>query len=151
MTGSGAARYAALGAWMSLIWWSSATSDLKAVPWVYRLGLLPGGLSPELLDLLELLLRKGAHLLAFGILALLVRAALAGSVTRADRSQVNSWAFALTLLYASIDEIHQSFVPGRAGRVADVLIDGVGALLALGLAARLSRRSRAQVRNAGSR
>jgi VanZ family protein len=33
-----------------------------------------------------------------------------------------------------VDEIHQSFVPGRQGAVADVLIDSVGVLAGVLLA-----------------
>ena len=36
------------------------------------------------------------------------------------------WAFGITVVYAMTDEIHQLFVPGRAGMVADVLIDSIG-------------------------
>lgn len=38
-------------------------------------------------------------------------------------------AFIISALYAASDEFHQLFVPGRAGRVSDVLIDSLGALL----------------------
>jgi VanZ family protein len=33
------------------------------------------------------------------------------------------YAMAITFLYACSDEFHQLFVPGRAGRFTDVLID----------------------------
>ena len=33
-----------------------------------------------------------------------------------------------TAVYAATDEIHQLFVPGRAGRFSDVCIDSAGAL-----------------------
>ena len=36
-------------------------------------------------------------------------------------------------LYACSDEFHQTFVPGRAGRVGDVLVDSAGVLLGLAL------------------
>ena len=42
-------------------------------------------------------------------------------------------AFVLSLLYAISDELHQTFVPGRSGRLTDVGFDSLGALLALGL------------------
>lgn len=32
------------------------------------------------------------------------------------------------LLYASLDEFHQSFVPGRTAAITDVLIDTLGVL-----------------------
>lgn len=35
-------------------------------------------------------------------------------------------ALALAVLYAVSDEIHQAFVPGRAGSPLDVAIDAVG-------------------------
>ena len=37
-------------------------------------------------------------------------------------------SFPLGVAYAATDEIHQSFVSGRAGRFTDVLIDGGGVL-----------------------
>ncbi|MDX6768977.1 MAG: VanZ family protein [Elusimicrobiota bacterium] len=66
-------------------------------------------------------LRKVAHMVEYGVLALLVRRAGAG----------NAAAFVFSVLYAASDEWHQSFVPGRAGAASDVFIDGAGALTAL--------------------
>lgn len=42
-------------------------------------------------------------------------------------------ALLLSSLYAISDEYHQTFVPGRNGTLADVLVDGVGMVLALGI------------------
>jgi VanZ family protein len=68
-------------------------------------------------------LRKGAHMTEYAILAvLLVRGS--GSFR---------WAFAFTVLYAASDEVHQLFVRGRHGSPVDVAIDAVGALIGLGL------------------
>ena len=64
----------------------------------------------------DLGLRKIAHAAEFAVLgALLVRAT--------GRPRL---AFALGLLYATSDELHQSFVPGRMGSPLDVAIDAVG-------------------------
>ncbi len=38
-------------------------------------------------------------------------------------------AFVLTVVFAVLDEIHQSFIPGRACEVQDVLVDAFGALI----------------------
>lgn len=38
-------------------------------------------------------------------------------------------ALIITLLYAVIDEIHQTFVPTREGTVRDVLIDSIGIVI----------------------
>ena len=40
-------------------------------------------------------------------------------------------AFLICVLYAISDEIHQLFVPGRAGQVRDVLIDSSGSFLGI--------------------
>lgn len=49
-------------------------------------------------------------------------------------------ALAFSFLYAVSDEIHQIFVPGRAGRATDVLIDFSGALLGVILFIIISKR-----------
>jgi len=83
--------------------------------------------APE--PLLDLLLKKGGHLLSFGILAWLYLRALARASTPSDRLRIIS--LALTVVYAASDEFHQSFVPRRRPSLADVLIDTIGAMLAL--------------------
>lgn len=74
---------------------------------------------------LNFLVRKSAHVTAFGILAVLVFRAL---VPR-RWAYVGAWAFAA--VYAATDEWHQSFEPRRTAAVTDVAIDASGALLAL--------------------
>ena len=66
--------------------------------------------------------------------ALLVRAlAWRGEVT----VTVMAVAFGLALLYGVTDELHQSFVPDRTGKAADLVWDGAGALIGV-VAARLA-------------
>lgn len=67
-------------------------------------------------DLLSLLIRKAAHMTEFGILGVLLY------------QSRESFCFAgiLSVCYAISDEVHQIFVPGRAGRATDVLIDSIG-------------------------
>ncbi|OAT72494.1 VanZ family protein [Parageobacillus thermoglucosidasius] len=74
---------------------------------------------------LNFIVRKLAHLIEFGILAVLVWRAL--SPKRA--AYVGAWLFAT--VYAMTDEWHQSFEPGRTAAPKDVAIDSCGALLAL--------------------
>jgi VanZ family protein len=47
------------------------------------------------------------------------------------------WAFVFAVLYAITDEIHQTFVPTREGKVRDVIIDATGAAIAWYLIAQL--------------
>ena len=51
-----------------------------------------------------------------------------------DRVSIIRWknvlvSVCIAVLYASTDELHQLFVPGRSGQVNDVLIDGCGAVI----------------------
>lgn len=91
-------------------------------------------------DLVDLVLRKVAHLVVFGVLAVLVARALRGEGVSRARSIGVAWL--ATLLYAASDEWHQTFVAGRAGQASDVAIDIVGASVALWLLHRAWSRSR---------
>ncbi len=78
----------------------------------------------------DLLLRKTAHLIEFGILgALLLRATRTPLV-----------AILLGVLYAVSDELHQHYVPGRRGAPLDVAIDAFGVLAGVLLLRRLAGR-----------
>ena len=48
----------------------------------------------------------------------------------------------VTFLYACTDEFHQLFVPGRAGRFTDVLIDTTGGIIMLLFIALVTRVAR---------
>lgn len=78
--------------------------------------------------------RKCAHAVEFGILALLFWRAL----VKPSKNYKPTWRWAdarlalvFTALYAVFDEFRQSFVPSRQGAVRDVLIDIAGAAIAL--------------------
>jgi VanZ family protein len=114
------ARWLAAAVWMLLIFVLSAQSHLPSAPQ----------------PLLDLLLKKGAHFSAYGILALLFWRALEG------RPRALGWAWLLAVLYAVSDEWHQSFVALRHPQATDVLIDGCGAATALLVAALIVRRLR---------
>ncbi|MBK8992690.1 MAG: VanZ family protein [Gammaproteobacteria bacterium] len=55
-------------------------------------------------------------------------------------------ALALTLAYAVLDEIHQLYVPGRFGSLTDVVLNAVGAVLALAVIATHQRGKRRDLR-----
>jgi VanZ family protein len=81
--------------------------------------------------ILDLVVKKGAHMLGYGLLALAYWYSL-----RFDKRR---WWLALlfAMLYAISDEFHQSFVPGRHPSLVDALIiDGSGAALMLLAASR---------------
>jgi len=86
--------------------------------------------SPGDLDAIHGLVRKGAHLTEYAILAALwYRALTHGS--RLAPPAVGWLAFGISLAWAALDEWHQSFVASRTGSAVDVGIDGAGAALSL--------------------
>lgn len=69
--------------------------------------------------------RKTAHATEYAVLA----GFALGAVTAGCIGWKNVLAaISIAAIYASTDEFHQLFVPGRSGRVTDVLIDVCGAI-----------------------
>lgn len=86
-------------------------------------------------DMINLLVRKGAHMAEYAVLLLLYRRALHASGAR----RPGLAALCLCACYAATDEGHQAFVAGRGPSVADVCIDTLGAALAWGALGALRR------------
>ncbi len=98
---------------------------------------------PSLVQQLDEVLRKSGHFLGYGILSVLVFLALRN--TNRDRVRpllCRTWGTYLsdlwraewvligmlaTVVTASFDEIHQTFIPSRTGRWQDVVLDTIGA------------------------
>lgn len=85
--------------------------------------------------LLDYLVKKGAHALGYGLLALSYIWGLKREKTKID-PRLFIFAWILATLYSASDEFHQSFVPGRHPAYTDVLIDSLGAAFALFLVRR---------------
>jgi VanZ family protein len=105
--------------------------------------------SPDALAFMHHIIRKCAHFTEYFIFSLLIlRGFRAG-----EKGTRLRWALLTILIvagYASLDEFHQSFVPGRTPAVTDVLIDTTGGTTAQ-IAAwfwALSDRTRARRRQA---
>ncbi len=91
-------------------------------------------LPEQYLDVVNVIVRKLAHLTVFGMLAGFTFRAAREDEARPWRRRWAAIALAFTVIVASVDEWQQSFVPSRTGTVNDVFIDSVGAgtlLLAL--------------------
>jgi VanZ family protein len=105
--------------WLPVVAWAALIFALSSVP---DLGSGLGGWDTAL--------RKLAHAGEYAVLgALLMRATRRAGL-----------AFGLGVAYAISDEIHQTFVAGRAGSPVDVAIDAVGVLLGVLLWVRLRTR-----------
>lgn len=89
----------------------------------------------SLLDTWSFIVRKGAHFTEYTLLGLLLALSF-GSLrsVRTNQTTLNAFlysklplfAFIAGAVYASSDELHQCFVPGRSGQLSDVLLDSVG-------------------------
>jgi VanZ family protein len=100
-------------------------------------------INPQSVELINEVLRKTGHFLGYGILGALVFFALRN--TNRDRNVpllLRRWGMYLhdlwrmewvllgmgvTVITASLDEIHQSFMASRTGRWQDVVLDACGA------------------------
>ena len=126
------AAWAACAAWMAVIYLMSAApgrvSSQQSGLVVRLLSLLlPDALAADalLMERLETLVRKAAHMSEYAVLfCLYARALRLSGVRHAGRI-----AFALSVGYAATDELHQAFVPDRGPSPIDVMIDACGALL----------------------
>ncbi len=98
-----------LSLWAPVVLWAAVIFAFSSVP---NLG--------TGLGIWDLVLRKLAHLVEYAILGLSLSRAVAAAP-----------AFALGVLYAVSDEVHQSFVEGRNGSPWDVAIDAAGVGLAV--------------------
>ena len=83
-------------------------------------------MSVEQMEHFHFLLRKGAHFTEYCILGILTGLAIV-SVDRIREKYKELEAFGYCVLVACVDETIQRFVPERAGRIADVCLDSLGA------------------------
>ena len=96
--------------WLPVVAWAALIFALSSIP---DLGTGLGGW--------DVVLRKLAHAGEYAVLGALVLRALGRPGP----------AFALGVLYAVSDELHQSFVPGREGSPLDVALDSAGVAIGL--------------------
>lgn len=122
-----------LGIMFGIFYFSNQTGDtssgqsLKVLETI--LGPLYNSLSVDTLDKLHTLLRKGAHFSIYFCLGVsVINLLLTYKVKRAQIITV-----LICFLYALSDEIHQTFVPDRAGQFTDVMIDTLGSTAAVGV------------------
>lgn len=77
------------------------------------------------IGLLSLIIRKLAHFIEYFILGILV----INFITRYDKKIII--AILLCIIYATSDEIHQIFVPGRSCQIIDIMIDSLGSIMGI--------------------
>lgn len=97
------------------------------------------------IGVIEFFIRKAGHVSEFALLTLLWILALLSKSVQVNMALLTS--FVISVLYAVTDEWHQTFIEGRTGHAIDVVVDSIGALLAvllvlavLGIRAAIRRR-----------
>jgi VanZ family protein len=111
------------GAYMLLIW------GLSSIPHPFVFDRLP-------------FQDKGAHFIEYGVLAGLMAHAFNGTWPSLRARTLFSIAWAATVFWGLLDEIHQAYVPGRVADALDLLADSLGGLA--GTIAYIAYRARRQ-------
>ena len=131
-------RYLPLVVWLVFISYASSDNfnagNTSRIIGPLVLWLFPNT-SPETMATIHFITRKVAHFTEYAILGLLAARAFWSSERWFLISAV------LVVVYALLDEYHQSFVPSRTASVFDSLIDIAGGLTALIVVWKKSRRS----------
>lgn len=129
------------GVWwaLSLVWavkifllsTESFNSDASRSILAQLLGWLRLSLPPLVFYVLHSIARKGAHLLEYGVFAVLLYRSFLGPSTTHWNRRLASLAFLAASVYAATDEFHQLFVRLRGASVQDWMIDSLGAGIGL--------------------
>ena len=85
----------------------------------------------NILRVLDHVVRKGAHITEYAILAAAIAWPL--YLRGISGARLAYMTIGMTAFYAITDEYHQTFVPGRSGEIRDVLIDTIGAVIGFSL------------------
>jgi VanZ family protein len=127
-------RYGPLLIWMAFISFASSNSfsasNTSRIVGPLVLWLFPNT-TPEQLELIHIVVRKISHFLEYAILGFLAARAFRTSSTLGVRRRWFVIALGLVVVYAFLDEYHQSFVPSRTPSIVDSFIDILGGFTAL--------------------
>lgn len=82
-----------------------------------------------ILERTESVIRKIAHFSIYTLVGLLLMSFVSTYNLKENKRIMIS--LGIGALYATSDEIHQLFVPGRSGQVSDVILDSMGVLLGI--------------------
>lgn len=115
--------------WMGIIFVFSHQPNSGETTYNIIDGVLTGVKTESLIDIINFIIRKTAHLTEYFILTLLFVFLLKEYTKNDNKIIIISIIFCL--LYACTDEYHQSFIVGRTSCLRDVLIDTSGGLLCL--------------------
>ena len=143
-------RYLPLIAWLAFISFASSDNfnagNTSRIIGPLILWLFPNT-SPETLAVVHYTMRKIAHFTEYAILGFLAARAFRTSSHPAIKQRWFLICLTLIVIYALLDEYHQSFVPSRTASIFDSMIDSAGGLTALLI---VRKRTSANTREHGS-
>ena len=127
-------RYLPLIAWLAFISFASSAS-FSASNTSSFIGPLLKWLFPDAAEqtliFMHFLVRKSGHFLEYAILGFLSGRAFSNSPKQSVRKRWFGISAVLIIVYALVDELHQSFVPSRTASLSDSLVDISGGMTAL--------------------
>lgn len=108
--------------WLPVLGWAALIFYLSSIP----------SLKTDF-GFIDWVLRKLSHVVEYFVLCyLMLRAAESEArLSRFGFEKLMAAAALAAIAFAMTDEFHQSLVPGREGKVTDVLIDGLGIVVLL--------------------
>jgi VanZ family protein len=127
-------RWLPLVAWMAFISFASSAEFSAAntsriigplVLWFFP------NTSPATLEVIHFIVRKVAHLSEYALMGILAARAFRTSPNTLFQQRWFLISLCLIVVYALLDEYHQSFVPSRTASILDSFIDTIGGLVAL--------------------
>ena len=86
----------------------------------------------EIIDRIESVIRKIAHFSIYTLVGFLLMS-LMGTYKMKEIDQIGT-SLIIGVIYASTDEIHQAFIPGRGPQITDVMLDSLGVLTGIFIA-----------------
>lgn len=123
--------------WMILIFFMSHNNgeqssghSNKVVSYIYISITKEQNVSEEVLNKYTFPVRKLSHITEYLILTLLLINAF-NNTFRLSNKRKYIFVFLILVIYAILDEYHQTFIPGRSGQVIDVLIDSIGIIIGI--------------------
>jgi VanZ family protein len=130
--------------WMSLIFSASTTAGAPNISSAFLRPILywiDPKMSDDTFEIIHTCVRKMAHLTEYAALGFLALRAMRGDPKFAHKTLSRQVALAVVFsaIYASSDEFHQRYVPGRHPAVTDVMIDTTGATIGIGLTLAVER------------
>lgn len=91
----------------------------------------------EIMDRMEKVIRKIAHFSIYTVVGILLMSFMSTYQLKEKNRMIISTI--LGILYASFDELHQYFIPGRSAQITDVMIDTLGVLVGICLVSLIVR------------